>query len=63
MPARRRAPQGCRLGHFLFPILSFTKVPRHGGRQQNVKLSLREPLEGSGTLAPARLKPYLYAQI
>jgi hypothetical protein len=43
MPARRRAPEGCRLAHFFFPVLSFMMVWDCAIRQQNVKLFLREP--------------------
>ena len=44
MPARRRAPKGCRLANFLLPIQSFAVVWAYPIRQQNVKLFLREPL-------------------
>ena len=54
MPARRRAPKGCLLANFLFPILSFVVVWAYPIRHQNVKLFLRELL--------AVLRPELYCE-
>ncbi len=44
MPARRRAPKGCRLPTIKFHMLLISLSRRLGSRQQNVKLLLREPL-------------------
>ncbi len=43
MPARRRAPKGCRLPTIKFSISLIPVSHRLGSRQQNVKLFLREP--------------------
>jgi hypothetical protein len=46
MPARRRAPQGCRLSELQFSMSLF-RTPNQPERwQQNVKLFLRRPLAG-----------------
>jgi len=43
MPARRRAPQGCRLSMLLVSYLANRQNVPSCKRQQNVKLFLREP--------------------
>jgi len=43
MPARRRAPEGCRLSELQIPMSPFRMFIKPDSRQQNVKLFLREP--------------------
>jgi hypothetical protein len=44
MPARRRAPQGCRLSELQISMSLFRTSNQPESRRQNVKLFLRRPL-------------------
>ena len=44
VPARRRAPEGCRLSELQRPMSLSHRIIKPESRQQNVKLFLREPL-------------------
>jgi hypothetical protein len=44
MPARRRAPKGCRLSEMQYSLSVSRIIVKPESRQQNVKLFLREPL-------------------
>jgi hypothetical protein len=44
MPARRRAPKGCRISEMQFSMTVVRMFIEPVSRQQNVKLFLREPL-------------------
>jgi hypothetical protein len=43
MPARRRAPKGCRISEMQFSMTVLRMFIEPVSRQQNVKLFLREP--------------------
>jgi hypothetical protein len=43
MPARRRAPQGCRLSELQYSMSASRRIIKPESRRQNVKLFLREP--------------------
>ena len=50
MPARRRAPKGCRLSELPISYSASCTCRKPESRQQNVKLFLREPLKGNPRL-------------
>jgi hypothetical protein len=63
MPARRRAPQGCRLSELQYSKYVSHIIIKPESRQQNVKLFLREPLMQHGVNVSADLKPALFMKV
>lgn len=57
VPARRRAPEGCRLSELQRPMSLSHRIIKPESRQQNVKLFLREPLS-SGPLLFERIRSW-----